>query len=159
VTRFDLSTGQQTRLYTVPNSGFVPGLSLSPDGQTLAILQFNLEGSRMRPQVAAISVDGGAFRPLVNAAEGSGFMPVQGLAWSADGRHVYFVRTKKGEDSQLWRVPAAGGAAEYAGISAKGLRGIDVSADGSRVAFTAGERGNPELWVLENLIPALKAAR
>jgi Tol biopolymer transport system component len=159
VTRFDLSTGQQTRLYTVPNSGFVPGLSLSPDGHTLAILQFNLEGSRMHPQVAAISVDGGAFRPLVNAAEGSGFMPVQGLAWSADGRHVYFVRTKKGEDSQLWRVPAAGGAAEYAGISAKGLRGIDVSADGSRLAFTAGERGNAELWVLENLIPALKAAR
>jgi Tol biopolymer transport system component len=157
--RFDLSTGEQTRLYTVPNSGFVAGLSLSPDGQTLAILQFNLEGSGIRPQVAAISVDGGAFRPLVNAAEGGGFVPVLGLAWSADSRHVYFVRTKNGAGSQLWRVPAVGGAAEYVGLSAKALRHIDLSADGSHVAFTAGERGNAELWVLENLIPALKAAR
>lgn len=85
-------------------------------------------------------------------------MPVLGLAWSPDSRWVYFVRVKKPE-SEVWRVPAEGGAAEYTGVAAKALKHIDLSADGSRLAFTAGERANPELWVLENVLPALKASR
>jgi len=44
-------------------------------------------------------------------------------------------------------------------VAGSGLRHIDLSGDGSKLAFTAGRRTNPELWVLENVLPALKASR
>jgi dipeptidyl aminopeptidase/acylaminoacyl peptidase len=171
IVRFDLSTGEETLVYTPPGRGSVTGLALSPDGRRLAILLRTMTpglapwthlGDLEPPQVAAVSVDGSGFRRLAVAPEGEGFVAGHGLAWSADGRHVYFVRIKKDEDtdSELWRVPAGGGAAEFTGIAATGLRQINLSPDGSRLTYTAGRRdAYGELWVLENLIPALKAPR
>jgi dipeptidyl aminopeptidase/acylaminoacyl peptidase len=172
VVRFDLKTGEENRVYAAPDHGQVQGVSLSPDGSTLAIVRSQEDGTHQ--QVATLRVDGSGIRRLADALEGGGLAPQLGLAWSRDGQHVYFVRTgKKGEfgaagaDAQVWRVPAAGGPDRYTGISAKGLAGLNISPDGSRLAYTAGERrGNyprllimAELWAIENLIPTLEASK
>ena len=158
VVRFDLSTGEQTRIYDAPQGGNVTALSLSPDGQRLAIMMYTREGEKLRQQLAVIGIDGSSFRRLTEPVQPGGFVSVLGLAWSPDSRWVYFVR-RKNPESELWRVPAAGGTAEYTGVAAKALRDIHLSADGTKLAFTAGQQANSELWVLENVLPALKASR
>jgi Tol biopolymer transport system component len=168
IVRFDLWTGEEKLVYTPPDGSRVTGLALSPDARTLAVLLRTMtpgllpwayEGDRDRPQVCVVSVDGADFRRLAVAPEGEGFVPSHGLAWSADGRLVYFVRTKEGVDSELWRVPAAGGAAEYTGLAAPDLRQLNLSPDGSLLTYTEGRReAYAELWVLRNLLPALKAS-
>jgi len=154
--RLNLSTGDLTRFYTPPDSFHLTGSSLSPDGKTLAMMLTAWE--KPRQQVAVVGIDGGGFRQLIEAVPPERFVPILSLAWSPDNRWVYFVRVKEPE-SELWRVPAAGGTAEYTGVSAKSLKHIHLSADGTKLAFTAGRRANPELWVLENVLPALKASR
>ncbi len=149
VGRFDLSTGEQTWIYNAPDRGRVSGLSLSPNGRTLAIML----GERPRQQVAVVGIDGSGFRALTEQPN-----TLLGLAWSPDSRYVYFVRIKNPE-SEVWRVPAAGGTAEYTGVAAKGLGHIHLSTDGTKLAFTAGESVNAELWVLENVLPVLKASQ
>jgi Tol biopolymer transport system component len=158
VVRFDLFTGAQTRIYNAPERGYVTGLSLSPDGRTLAISLFTKDGEKHRQQVAVVGVDGHGFRGLTEPGDPASIVPVLGLDWSPDSRWVYFVRIRK-PDSELWRVPAAGGTAEFAGVAARGMKHIHLSADGSKLVFSAGERVNQELWALDNVLPVLKASR
>jgi hypothetical protein len=56
------------------------------------------------------------------------------------------------------RIPVEGGKPEFTGLTGKGTPGIDLSPDGSRIAFNDGTPGIPELWALDNL-PLLKEPR
>jgi Tol biopolymer transport system component len=158
IVRFDLQGGKQETVYRAPKDGHVTGLALSPDGRSLAISLFTKRGEKQLQQVALASIDGKVFQELTEQGDPGSIVPVLGLDWSPDSRWVYFVRVKKPE-GELWRVPAAGGAAEFTGVSAAGLKHIHMTSDGSQMAFSAGERVNQELWVLENLMPVLKASR
>jgi hypothetical protein len=141
-----------------PDKGRVTDLALSPDGRNLAMMLITRSGEKRLQQVAVVGVDGNDFHAVTEPAESGTMVPVLSLAWSPDNRWIYSVRVKKPQ-SELWRIPAGGGAAEYAQVSAAGLKYIDLSADGSRLAFTAGQRTEQELWVLENLLPVQQAAR
>jgi Tol biopolymer transport system component len=158
IVRVDLSTGRHTTIYQAPDGSQVSGLSLSPDDRLLAMTLFTRKGEKYQNLVAAVHTDGSGFRPLTEPGDTGGLADILGRAWSPDSRSIYFVRNH-GTESQVWRIPATGGAAEKTGIAAKGLWAIDLSADGSRIAFSAGARHNPELWVLENLMPILKVSR
>jgi hypothetical protein len=52
----------------------------------------------------------------------------------------------------LFAVPFAGGAAQPLGLSGRSLRGVSVSPDGKRIAFTTGYPDR-EMWVFENFLP------
>jgi Tol biopolymer transport system component len=158
IERIDLVSGRRTAVYQAPAGGAVTGLALSPDDRTLAFVLFAPDGERPRQQLAILSADGTGFRSLTVSGDSDSIVPVLGLAWSPDSRWVYFVRTKKPE-SELWRIPANGGAAEYTGVAAAEMKHIHMSADGSRLAFDAGRRQHQELWTLENVPAALRAAR
>jgi hypothetical protein len=64
--------------------------------------------------------------------------------------------------TELVAVPAGGGEAHALGVAMDGVRNISFRSDGRRVAFTAGQPLFPpktEVWVMENFLPTLKAAR
>ncbi len=135
----DVASGRETE--------FLPSvyrLSLSPDGNTLAYCTFDEQHER----ITTIPVSGG--KP-VELAE----LPREGrlvsLAWSHDGRWVFFARR-----GLLWRVPAQGGAPEKTGFEEEAMRELRMHPDGKRIAFTAGSSARGEVWVMENLLGTLR---
>jgi hypothetical protein len=59
------------------------------------------------------------------------------LAWTKDGRSLVFGRKKTGSADgwEVMRVPANGGEAVFTGLEVTGLLSLDLSPDGSRIAF------------------------
>ncbi|HEV3062622.1 MAG TPA: S9 family peptidase [Vicinamibacterales bacterium] len=85
-----------------------------------------------------------------------------GPAWAPDGSAIYFVSTRVAEPyydesgSELYRVPASGGAiVRMAGIEGS-IGNVSPSPDGKRIAFVGTLRGRPirsysqpDLWVMD----------
>jgi Tol biopolymer transport system component len=116
---------------------------VSPDGRRLAYSSFDSQSEYLR----ILPLAGGLPREVYRQPRGSG--RIYSIAWTRDGRHLLFSR--RGE---LWRIPAAGGAAEKLDSPAvEGLREIRVHPGGRSLAFT-GHTGRGEVWVVENLLHA-----
>lgn len=146
----DLESGQDRELY---HSLVGVGLSLavSPDGQRIAFSSF--EGKPMAAILKVIPANGGEARELLRL-NGANF---GGVAWSADGRQLFFVkRSSKG--NELWRIPAEGGEPRGLGVTLRAASQLSVHPDGRRIAFDGGETKS-EVWVMENFLPTLKAAK
>jgi Tol biopolymer transport system component len=103
--------------------------------------------------IYVMSADGGAPRRLTTGPSGN-FMP----SWSPDGKRIYFM-SERGGISQIWWVPAGGGAATQITQGGNALEGF-ASPDGKLVYFT--KRGSSALWTVpvdggtESLVPELK---
>jgi Tol biopolymer transport system component len=151
----DLRSGQERVVIQKP--GLYSG-GMSPDGQRLLIAV--QEG---RSQVLLIMpAAGGEARELVRI-NGEKETPFWGsAAWMPDSRYVAFLKGVKGKDRQwqLWRVAAEGGQPQYLGLDFAGqLTGeLRIHPDGRRVAVD-GIMVNLETWVMENFLPASKAAK
>jgi hypothetical protein len=139
VVAFDVRTGERQRAFRLPvipakpiNDGTVAPtrvMAVSPDSQTLAILE-RLNGPDAR--IAVIGVNGDDYRILARDDE-----PKRNVAWTGDGRHIVFGRKIPGNNDQwrVMRVAVAGGEPEFTGLEVTGLLYLDVSPDGSRIAF------------------------
>jgi len=83
-------------------------------------------------------------------------MPINDVTWTPDGRYLLLAKRRppSGEDrtTELWRVPAEGGAAENLGITMGGAPHLRCHADGRRIAFAAGTN-RAEVWALEKFLP------
>jgi len=103
-----------------------------------------------------ISTDGGQARELVRLARPAEFQQTYfGFTWSPDNRFVYFLmRSDAKAPFELFRVPVAGGREEIAGLKLANLRDIDISPDGTHIAFSVGAVALAEVWAIENLLPA-----
>jgi Tol biopolymer transport system component len=118
---------------------------VSPDGRHLAYSTFDAEGEYIR----ITALPGGRPSEIYRQARGSG--RITSLVWTRDQRYLLFSR--RGE---LWRVPAAGGAAaKFNAPKLESLREVRVHPGGRQVAFT-GRTGSGELWVVENLLEAAR---
>jgi Tol biopolymer transport system component len=145
--RRDLRAGDETPIYT-GTPGVPHDFAVSPDGEHVAVVQ----GRR----IMLIAATGGEPRQLV--AEAPGFRASQTLAWSPDGRYVYFGRRLEVEGAvRLYRVAVTGGAPEDLNLEiGEELR---FRTDGRQLAFTRSKgdaRG--EIWVMENVLPVAKEA-
>ena len=141
-------------------------IKLSPRGDELAFFALTDEapqrGIPSRTDVIARAsaswrlliapIAGGTEREIARAAAGQQFQiggGNEGLAWSADGRFVYYAKQlAPGGDFEVFRVPAAGGAEERLGLAGVSLRDLSVSPDGSRIAFAMGPLNRPEIWAV-----------
>lgn len=141
-----LETGREKVIY--PRSG-AKGMALSPDGKLLA---FRTVGENT-VILNVMPVAGGEARELVQVAADN--MPA--IAWTRDSRAVLFARPGRSA-LELWGVPAEGGEARKLGLAMEGLRDLRVHPDGRRIVFGAGQP-RAEVWVMENFLPAVKAAR
>jgi Tol biopolymer transport system component len=146
----DLHTGQEKQVY----AGMV--FALSRDGKWLA---FHAEDRPAKSSVLkVVSADGGPARELLRLP-GSGVFTL-GMAWSADGRYLLFVKANpldRAQPHEVWRIAAQGGEPQRLDIAMPGLVEIRVHPDGRRIAFSAG-MPKPEIWAMENLLPMLQAA-
>jgi Tol biopolymer transport system component len=141
--RRNLRTGEEVPLH---RREFVNPIyyAVSPDGQHLAV------GNG--PRIMIIAASGGEPRELVSKAPGR--QASETLAWSPDGRYVYFGRQVPGA-VKLYRVALTGGAPEDLNLEiGEELR---FSPDGRHLAFTRLEgkasRSGGEIWVMENVLP------
>ena len=144
----DLETGRDKEFYRPASPSHLRSLALSPDGRWLALSISRREASNLLVVPAA----GGDPRELLKLPGGEDW--VNALEWTQDGSQLLF-----SHKNELWRIPAEGGEAQRLGL-ASNSRGASVSIhpDGRRIAFSAGEP-KFEVWVMENLLPSVKASR
>ncbi|MFC1717267.1 TolB family protein, partial [Candidatus Poribacteria bacterium] len=129
----------------------IHALALSPDGQQLAFIGCHKDEHSIQIAPAA----GGETRELFTKV---GVGSKAGLVWTPDGRYLLFGNWDKG--AQLWRIPVEGGEPENLGLTMGRIEHLDVHPDGHRIAFTGpGLTRDPEVWVMENILPTSTANR
>jgi Tol biopolymer transport system component len=140
----EVATGERKQMLTVPG-GVIYG-ALSPDGKTLCIVG----GTNNVFHLSRMAVDGSDYREIY--ADVSPGQP----AWTRDGRSILFTQPDKNSAvGRIMRIPAQGGQPEFAGISAEGLKDLELSPDGSKIAYSTRSY-NDEVWALDNVLSALK---
>ena len=148
LTKRDLRTGEETPLYTGA-AGVPLGFAVARDGRQVAVCHAR--------RIMIVAASGGEPRDLVPEAPGR--MVSDAIAWSADGRYVYFGRRVEGI-VRLYRVAAAGGAPEDLRLEIG--EDLHVRPDGRCLAYTRLEgearTARGEVWVMENFLPAVPGA-
>ncbi len=134
-------------------------LALSPDGSQLAF-SFNEEDVKSKV-LKIVSASSGAVRDVVKPKLGG--LADDGLVWTRDGRSLILAQGTPGvaradQKMELWRVPVDGGEPQALGLSMEGLSQLSLHPDGRQIAFTSGNF-KAEVWVMENILPKLRAAR
>jgi Tol biopolymer transport system component len=153
--------GTTRALATFPEGSDVSGPAWSPDARGLAYCDTR--------RLSVLSPLDGVPRALVEAPPGwalGGPAWWSGIAWSPDGRTLaYLLRKVPAEAesrSELWLVPAAGGAPRRAAVAPAShplLSDVAWHPDGTRVLATGGAAGGPvrasyQHWVMEGFLPA-----
>jgi len=147
----DLETGQDSELFR----GWAGlGVAVSPDDRWFAFTSYDMEfkasALNLMPAV------GGKSRALLALKSPEDF---GSIAWAPDSRGLLFVkRNHAAGKSELWAISSEGGEPRRIGLAMNPLSQISIHPDGRRIAYSAGE-SKTEIWVLENFLPALKAAK
>lgn len=145
VMSYDLETKQKKEL--IRSTRQVLYKDVSPDSKQLAFWERQDDG----PCLEVIPSGGGEKTILLRLEKGGG--GINSMAWSPDGRYIYFSRgSGKTEASDLWRVPATGGQAEKFDVTATGLTKLSFRPDGRELAFMSWTITS-EAWVMENFLP------
>lgn len=139
----DLETGRDKVLY---GDDWEVSAALSPDARYLAFVVADKDTHRLLVMPAA----GGEPRE-VHRYEAEGHV-LGNVAWSRDGRSIFY--PVEGEDGQhqLWRAFVAGGPPQKIDVTMGYVRNLRVHPDGRRIAFDSGS-GGAEVWVMENFLP------
>jgi Tol biopolymer transport system component len=158
---YELETGRQQELFR-STSERILSLAISRDGRQLAFVVDT--GVDDASSLQVLSVDGGPPRQIfAGGRTGDGLIGSFGIAWTHDDRFILFItyRSEPGQEqaSDLWRISPDGGAPQRILAMIPGLLLPNVHPDGRRLTFTAGQRERSEVWVMENFLPPLKAAR
>jgi Tol biopolymer transport system component len=152
----DLGSGAVRELARL--NGLVPmTVSISPDGRYFAA-RANLDAKSMA--VLLFPTAGGAPRELLRVALSTAIR--NGPAWLPDSRGVAILKMPDGDGirgtPELWLVPIEGGTPRRMDLQmAAETNLMRVHPDGRRLAYVAGET-KYEVLVLENFLPAGKAA-
>jgi dipeptidyl aminopeptidase/acylaminoacyl peptidase len=112
------------------STGYVSHARLSPAGDRVAFLDHSRYGDN-RGRVAVATKEG---RVATLSEE---WISSEGLAWSADGKEIWFTAVAPGEPSSLRALPASGGAARLVWQTPQHLVLMDIAPDG-RVLLASG---------------------
>ena len=146
VAGYDLTSGRRTDF---PHFGSLRSLAASPDGHSIAFVANDTVTRPYRAELFVADADGRNIRTVFTTDKMDEI--AFDLAWSADGRFIYFVKRASGS---LWRVAAAGGSPTLVGELSKAVvSSIAVSADGRRIIYSVGAQPAVEVWALDNLEP------
>jgi Tol biopolymer transport system component len=148
----DLTSGQERLVFTQPEPGFALFV-VTPDSRAFVIWRQDVKAQTVR--FARVNVDGTGYREIYNIAK-KDFQ--DNLTLTKDG--LWILLAKRHDDNwQLVRIPIEGGEPELTGLELEAtlVSGISIqlSPDGSRIAFTTKKRAE-ELWALDNVLSALK---
>jgi Tol biopolymer transport system component len=149
----DLSTGQEKQIFTMPEPGGV-NLRLTPDGRTLVLAR--QDQKTRATHFARVNVDGTGYREIYTIARADfnlNYTPTK------DDRWVLVAKRNDDKNWELIRIPIEGGAPESTGVvldASLYTRSLDLSPDGSRIAFTTAGSRSDEIWTLDNILSAIK---
>ncbi len=149
VIRRDLETEKEKELYHTADDNVTT--ALSPDGKQLALLSRHNENTRI---LKILSTMDGAEKDI-HKFKLKEYRYIS-IAWSPDGRCIYFYKRTDSEDKwELCRIPAAGGTAENLGVKMHRFANISIHPDGRRITFASfvGKEKPGGVWVMENLLP------
>jgi Tol biopolymer transport system component len=133
--------------------------AVSPDGRRLVIRIG--DAAEKATSLAIVPVEGGEPRELLRIRAPESLPSWSGLAWTPDGKHILYTLSRdenREQPFELWRIPSEGGTPQKTGIAMKQLRELRVHPDGKTIVFGAG-LNTFEIWVMENFLPAIKAAK
>jgi hypothetical protein len=148
----DLSTGQAKPILTLaaPSAPGAVALQLTTDGRTLVIRW--PEQKTKTIHFARVNVDGTGYREIFSISQKDEGGP---MALTKDGRSIIFAEAHDNNWS-LMRLSIDGGKPEFIGLEVDNrTQNLDLSPDGSRIAFSNAKRVQ-ELWALDNILSALK---
>jgi Tol biopolymer transport system component len=150
----DLESGEEEVVFSHPDLG--GPLKFSPDGSELLFsLHVSGQGGRVAGgrRLMVLPFPDGEPRELMDISlEGE----VGSFNWTLDGRHILFLLREEG-GTAVMRVPRSGGDAERLWETDRRIPGLTLSPDHRRLGLQ--DRANEyEIWVMENLVEALKAA-
>ena len=156
----DLQTGRETELLRAGPGVKIDHVALSPDGQQVALTL--LEKETRSSVLKVLPVAGGDATELVRAKEPETIVG-ESLSWSPDSRYILFGRaraTGQERKTQLLAISPRGGEPHALGLAMDFVREVSFHPDGHHIAFaaSAGKNRN-EVWVMENFLPTVKAAR
>ena len=146
----DLATGRATRIAVAPSFEF----DLAPDGEQLVIQ--HADPQSQQTAIRVIRRDGQFVRDLTRLSAGD---RVMSLAWSADGRWIYFTRGNEA-GATIYRVDAAGGVPTSTGLTmnmANAGQDLVLHPNGRQLAFIG--RTEPELWRIDGIDAFLSGKR
>jgi Tol biopolymer transport system component len=153
IVRRDAESGREQEIDRTPSGNNT--LALSRDGSRLAMILRTDAKTRV---LKVMEFPDGTPKEITRFALGGSF--IIDLAWSPDGRFIYYSDnpTGKAGDWHLRLVPAEGGPVQDLGVVMGYYRQISAHPDGSRITFaTAPPTPEPaQVWVLENFLPATK---
>jgi Tol biopolymer transport system component len=141
------ASGPLKRVYAPPEGLPGPGDQITaPDGSaTLAAVRNSPPGFN---SLRIITRGGATVRELVRLKQPERFTAA--FAWSRDSRWVFFAKNN-GSETELFRIPAAGGPVESTGLRRPMILFVSVHPDGKRLAYQGGEP-NLELWALDGFL-------
>ena len=153
----DTETGQEKELHSVADPAhYAGGATVSPDGQQLAFVV--VAGTEDRAKILKVMpAAGGEARDLLRGV----LLPFPTpIVWAPDSLSVLFVPQPGAGSSktELWSISVQGGEPRKLELTAENMRDLSVHPDGRHIAFTAGQ-DRSEVWVMENFLPTLKAAK
>ncbi len=147
----DLESGEEQVLYRDEDHP-VGNLALSPDGSQLAFGR-----SELANVLYVMLVAGGSPKTVLEIKGAYEEVGISGLEWSRDGRYLYYNKLGR-PDAELWRVSVNGGVPEKLGLTGFRWGSVRVHPEGNRIAYVAGQ-WKTDVWVMENFLPDLTAAR
>ena len=152
----NIESGEERKIYTTAH---LHAKALSPSGREMVFgRDATASGDNPQRVLNIMLLETGEIRELIRL---SGPVYFADVTWSSDGQHVWFAKrtADTSKPNELWRVPAAGGEPEKLELTVEGrYPGLRFHPDGRQVAFTAGEL-EVEVWVMENFLPELSAAK
>lgn len=156
------------RMIVVPTDGGKPrevvsrpslgSVNFSPDGRYIAT--GTVDAATQSRAIILIPVEGGEVKELMRVPD---LRPLVVAAWSPDSRSVLLKESSASWDqSVLWRAPVDGSKPQRLEFNADHIGGgFLASPDWKHVAFLTppSARKPTQIWVTENFLPALKAAK
>ncbi len=154
----DLASGQVREVGSLRVG--MSGLTISPDGRQIAFT--TQAGQGELPALMVMPLAGGKPRELYSLKD-----PTKNgwswdtVAWTRGGGQIVFGTGGRGLNNQkteLWVIAAEGGEPRKLDLTMDAVDQLRIHPDGQRVAFESGVYTS-EVWVMENFLPALRAAK
>lgn len=147
----DIQSGERRRLTAPAEFDGESTPRFSPDGKSLAFIRStkNVYVQNVGQHdlfVVPVEMSGVAKEPRQLTFDG---VIIHSLAWSADGKDIYFVPYRPPAQTFIKRIPAAGGAQEIVSLSGNEITNIALSPNGKTLVFAE----NPEKFSIARVLP------